>query len=193
MDFPCFGQSECTDTPWGVGEYAAWLKKFMDSTGLNHPHVLAHSFGARVAFKLFSTEKDRVNKLLITGGAGLVKPRSPQYMRQIKRYRRIKKLFPRFAEKHFGSSDYKSLSPMMKESFKKIVNEDLKLCASKISAPTYLLYGREDTVTPPEEEGKTFLSLINGAKLELINGGHFCFSEYPEEFNLKLFKYITEN
>lgn len=193
LDFPCFGQSELTDTPWGVGEYADWLKKFMNLTGLDRPDVLAHSFGARVAFKLFSAEKDRVNKLIITGGAGLVKPRSPQYMRKIKRYRRIKKMFPRFAEKHFGSSDYKSLSPMMKESFKKIVNEDLKLCASKISAPTYLLYGKTDSVTPPAEEGETFRSLIKGSTLELTEGGHFCFSEYPEEFNLKLFKYLTEN
>ena len=120
LDFPCFGQSELTDTPWGVGEYADWLKKFMNLTGLDRPDVLAHSFGARVAFKLFSAENDRVNKLIITGGAGLVKPRSPQYMRKIKCYRRIKKMFPRFAEKHFGSSDYKSLSPMMKESFKKL-------------------------------------------------------------------------
>lgn len=192
-DFPCFGQSECTDAPWGVGEYADWLIKFMDLAGLTRPHVLAHSFGARVAFKLFSEEKDRVNKLVVTGGAGLVKPRTPRYMRQIRRYRRVKKLFPKFAEKHFGSKDYKNLSPLMKESFKKIVNEDLKDCAALISAPTLLLYGREDTVTPPDEEGATFNSLIKNSKLLLTSGGHFCFSEYPEEFNLKLFGFLTEN
>lgn len=165
----------------------------MDLAGLTRPHVLAHSFGARVAFKLFSEEKDRVNKLVVTGGAGLVKPRTPQYMRQIRRYRRVKKLFPKFAEKHFGSEDYKNLSPLMKESFKKIVNEDLKDCAALISAPTLLLYGREDTVTPPDEEGATFNSLIKNSKLLLTSGGHFCFSEYPEEFNFKLFDFLTEN
>ncbi len=165
----------------------------MDKAGLERPHVIAHSFGARVAFKLFSIENNRVKKLIITGGAGIVKPRTPQYMRQITRYRRVKRLFPKYAEKHFGSSEYKSLSPLMKESFKKIVNEDLKGCAAKITAPTLLLYGREDTVTPPNEEGAIFHALIQGSKLELTDGGHFCFSEHPKEFNFKLFRFLTES
>ena len=115
VDFPCFGASECTDEAWGVGEYAEWLLKFMNEAGLNRPSVVAHSFGARVAFKLFSVEGSRLEKLVITGGAGLVKPRTPQYMRQITRYRRARRFFPRFAEKHFGSEEYKSLSPLMKK------------------------------------------------------------------------------
>lgn len=193
VDFPCFGASECTDEAWGVGEYAGWLLKFMDAAGLNRPFIVAHSFGARVAFKLFSAEQNRLKKLVITGGAGLVKPRTPRYMRQITRYRRVKRFFPRFAEKHFGSEEYKALSPLMKKSFKKIVNEDLKSCAAKISVPTYLLYGQDDTVTPPDEEGATFQSLILGSRLEVMEGGHFCFSEHPQEFNFKLFKFLTES
>ncbi len=193
VDFPCFGASEGADEAWGVKEYADWLLKFMDAAHLNCPHVLAHSFGARVAFRLFSAEKTRLRKLIITGGAGLVKPRTPQYMRQITRYRRVKRLFPKFAERHFGSEDYKSLSPLMKKSFKRIVNEDLKKYAAQISAPTLLLYGREDAVTPPTEEGETFRSLIAGSKLELTEGGHFCFSEHPKEFNFKLFAFLTES
>ena len=193
VDFPCFGASECAEEAWGVQEYADWLLKFMDSTGLESPHILAHSFGARVALKLFSVENGRVKKLVLTGGAGLVKSRTPQYMRQITRYRRVKRLFPKFAEKHFGSEEYKSLSPLMKQSFKKIVNEDLKSCAAKILAPTLLIYGKDDTTTPPTEEGETFHSLIRGSILEVMEGGHFCFSENPKEFNFKLFKFLTES
>lgn len=192
VDFPCFGSSESTGEAWGVQEYADWLLKFMDLTGLNRPHVLAHSFGARVALKLFSAEKGRVKKLVLTGGAGLVKPRTPQYIRQITRYRRIKKLFPAYAEKHFGSSEYKSLSPLMKKSFKKIVNEDLKDCAAKITVPTLLIYGKDDTTTPYWEEGETFHSLIANSALEIAEGGHFCFSDHPKEFNFRLFKFLSE-
>lgn len=193
-DFPCFGQSERGDGAWSVGDYALWLKKFMDTSGLENPTVIAHSFGARVALKLFSDDKDkdRVKKLIITGGAGLKKERTPQYIRKVKRYRRIKKIFPKFAEKHFGSKEYRSLSPEMKESYKKIVNEDLRDCAEKISAPTYLIYGRDDTVTPAAEEGATFHKLIVGSKLKIVKGGHFCFSEFPEEFNNILLQFLSE-
>ena len=191
-DFPSFGLSEGADAPWGVGEYADWLLKFMDNLRLERVSVLAHSFGARVAFKLFSAHPERLNKLIITGGAGLVKPRSPQYMRQIKAYRRVKRLFPRYAEKHYGSEEYKKLSPLMKESYKKIVNEDLKGCASGIASPSLLIYGKNDTVTPPKEEGEVFHGLIKNSTLLVMEGGHFCFSEHPEEFNLKIFNFLSE-
>lgn len=191
-DMPAFGQSSPIDTAWSVGDYARWLKDFISAKGLDGCAVVAHSFGARVIFKLLEREQGLVKKLVITGGAGLVKPRSPAYMRQVKRYRRIKKLFPRYAEKHFGSEEYRSLSPLMRESYKLIVNEDLRGCAAKVSVPTLLIYGASDTVTPPEEEGEIFHSLINGSRLEIIDGGHFCFSENSERFNKLLLEFLRE-
>jgi len=189
-DFPCFGASECTDSPWSVGDYAEWLIKFMDKVGLCRPHIIAHSFGARVAFKLLADKGGGCARLVITGGAGLVKPRSPEYMRKVKAYRRVKKFFPKFAERHYGSAEYRALSPLMKESYKKIVNEDLRACAEKIKNETLLIYGRNDTVTPAEEEGKIFNSLIQHSRLELVEGGHFCFSENPEVFNHKIIGFL---
>ena len=81
---------------------------------------------------------------------------------------------------------------MMKESYKKIVNEDLRDAAQKITNPTYLLYGREESVTPPDEEGKIFNLLIAGSKLEIMDGGHFCFCEHPRQFNEKILTFLGE-
>lgn len=189
-DFPCFGGSERTDTPWSVGDYAAWLEKFIKKLQLDSPHIIAHSFGARVAFKLLAEHKNLADRLIICGGAGIVKPRSLQYIRRVNAYRRVKKLFPKYAEKHFGSEEYKSLSPMMKESYKLIVNEDLKDCVKKICNPTLLLYGVDDTVTPPSEEGEIFHSLIAGSRLEILSGGHFGFCEYPLLYNQKISEFL---
>ncbi len=191
-DFPFFGLSEGDERAWSVGDYADWLLKFMDARKLFCPNVIAHSFGARVALKLFSAHGDRVKQLIITGGAGLVKPRSPQYMRRIRAYRRVKRLFPKFAERHYGSDEYKKLSPVMKESYKKIVNEDLKCCANLISVPTLLVYGADDNVTPACEEGEIFHSLIKGSILQVVEGGHFCFSEQPEKFNNIIYNFLSE-
>ena len=191
-DFPCFGASECSGEPWAVDDYADWLIDFMQKSGVQKPHILAHSFGARVAIKLLARDCSVADRVIITGGAGLVKERSPRYMRQVTAYRRIKKLFPKFAEKHFGSEEYRKLSPIMKESYKKIVNEDLREYAKKITNPVYLLYGRDDTVTPPSEEGETFHSLIGGSRFETMDGGHFCFSEHPDLFNKKILNFLSE-
>ena len=185
-DFPAFGASAPIDYPWAVGDYADWLDKFIKVNNLAGADVLAHSFGARVVFKLLSRYgggDGLVNRLIITGGAGLVKPRSPQYMRQVRRYRRVKKFFPKLAEKKFGSVEYRSLSPLMKESYKLIVNEDLRDCAGTVTRPTLLIYGNRDTATPPNEEGAVFNDAIKGSRLEVIDGTHFCFSENPQTFN----------
>lgn len=191
-DFPGFGASAPIDSAWSVGDYADWLLNFISASKLNCPHIMAHSFGARVAFKLLSVHPEVADKLIITGGAGIVKPRSKQYQRRINAYRRIKKLFPAYAERHFGSEEYRKLSPLMRESYKKIVNEDLQAAASQIKNKTLLIYGENDTVTPPEEEGETFNRLIYGSQFEKISGGHFCFSEYPELFNQKILTFLSE-
>ncbi len=99
---PGFGASPPLDSAYAVGNYAEWLKEFIKKAEMETPHVIAHSFGARVAFKYLNENAAGVDKLVITGGAGIVKPRSPQYMRRVKAYRRIKKLFPRYAERHCG-------------------------------------------------------------------------------------------
>ncbi len=192
-DMPGFGASSPLDKAYSVGDYCRWLDGFIKYCKLDRPHIIAHSFGARVAIKYLSENPQGAYKLIITGGAGIVKARSPQYMRRVKAYRRIKKIFPKFAEKHFGSKEYRTLSPLMRESYKKIVNEDLKYCAKGVKNRTLLIYGRDDTVTPPNEEGLIFNGIISGSRLIITDGGHFCFSEYPEAFNKIIYEFLTEN
>lgn len=190
-DFPGFGASSPIEGAWSVGDYARWLRQFIAAAGLNKPHIVAHSFGARVAFKLLSVD-NVADKLVITGGAGLVKERSPRYIRRVKTYRAVKKFFPKFAERHFGSMEYRSLSPVMKESYKKIVNEDLRFAASKVKSPTLLIYGADDGVTPYGEEGAVFHACMSGSNLVQMHGGHFCFCEHPDEFNALCLDFFTE-
>lgn len=190
-DMPAFGASAPITAAWSVGDYADWLQHFIAAADLKGADIVAHSFGARVALKLLARDASLADKLLITGGAGLVKPRTAAYIRRVKRYRRIKRLFPRYAERHFGSEEYRTLSPLMKESYKKIVNEDLSSCARAVKNKTLLVYGREDGVTPPDEEGEIFRSLIAGSELAVIGGGHFCFSENYGEFNRLMLNFLN--
>lgn len=189
-DMPSFGASAPTDKPWSVGDYAEWLKAFLLKTRCKGADIIAHSFGARVVFKLLAEDNSYAGKLIITGGAGLVKPRSAAYIRQVKRYRRVKKLFPKYAERHFGSEEYRSLPPVMKQSYKLIVNEDLRGCVEKINNDTLLIYGRNDKVTPADEEGRIFASLLKNGRLEIMEGTHFCFSENPKKFNALAIEFL---
>ncbi len=186
FDFIGFGDSAPLYAPFSVGEYALWTKELLSALGVKKPHVIAHSFGCRVAVKMAATDREAVDKMVLTGAAGVILKRSLWYKIKVKSYRIVKKIFPRFAEKRFGSAEYRSLSPMMKESYKKIVNEDLRGEASRVENPVLLVQGREDKTTPIQE-AEAYLAAFPNAKLKIIEGGHFAFVENPP-----LFQLITE-
>ena len=147
------------------------------------PHVIAHSFGCRVAVKMAAGDKDAFDKILLTGPAGVILKRGLSYRFKVKSYRLVKRFAPNFAEKKFGSEEYRTLSPIMKESYKKIVNEDLRADASNISNPVLIVEGEED-VTTPLSEAQAYLQCLQNGRLQGMQGGHFAFAEHPFTFNL---------
>jgi pimeloyl-ACP methyl ester carboxylesterase len=73
IDFPGHGQSDEPPEPWGVPEYTAQLNGLLRELQLTKINVVAHSFGGRVALELAASQPELIEKLVITGGAGLRK------------------------------------------------------------------------------------------------------------------------
>ncbi len=183
IDFLGFGESPPLTAPFSVGDYAAWTADVLDSLEVRTPHVVAHSFGCRVAVKMAANTPDCFDKMVLTGPAGIILKRGFSYRAKVRAYRIVKKLAPAFAEKRFGSEEYRSLPPVMKESYKKIVNEDLREEAGKITRPVLLVQGEEDTTTPLAA-AKIYAERLQSCSLKSMQGGHFAFAEYPVQFNL---------
>ncbi len=183
FDFIGFGGSRCLTDAFSVADYAAWTKETMRLLEVKNPHVIAHSFGCRVAVKLAGQDPALFDKILLTGAAGVILKRGFGYHCKVKTYRLVKKIAPRFAEKRFGSAEYRTLSPVMKESYKKIVNEDLRESARRIQNKVLLVQGEGDTTTP-KKEAEAYLACMQRGRLCTMPGGHFAFAEYPTAFNL---------
>jgi len=183
IDIIGFGKSKPLPYAYSVDDYADWLQEVMQALKLSRPHLFAHSFGCRVAVKLSGRNDALFNKMLLTGPAGIIRPRTLKYKAKVKAYRVIKKFAPRYAETHFGSEEYRSLSPLMKESYKKIVNEDLRPCAQRTTNSVLIVEGTKDAVTPIEE-AKLYKEAFPHAEIIMVEGGHFAFAENPVAFNL---------
>ena len=183
IDFLGFGRSAPLTQPFSVSDYAVWTKEVLSSLGIDKPHVIAHSFGCRVAVKMAAGNPEAFDRILLTGAAGVILKRSLSYKIKVKTYRFVRRFAPKFAEKRFGSAEYKTLSPVMKESYKKIVNEDLRADARRIENPVLLLQGKGDTTTPILE-AQAYLSCFKKGRLLEMNGGHFAFTDDPLTFNL---------
>ena len=183
LDFLGFGGSKRLTEAFSVADYAAWTKEALALLKVENPHVIAHSFGCRVAVKMAAADGEFFDKILLTGPAGILLNRGLSYRLKVKSYRLVKKLAPAFAEKKFGSVEYRSLSPIMKESYKKIVNEDLRKEAKKIKNSTLIVEGEKDKTTPLAE-AQVYIQCLQNGRLRRMQGGHFAFAEYPLEFNL---------
>ena len=183
IDFLGFGSSRCLTKAFSVGDYAMWTAGVFKALGIEKPLVLAHSFGCRVAIKMAGEGVYDFERILLTGPAGIILKRGFSYKCRVQAYRICKKFFPSFAEKRFGSAEYRTLSPIMKESYKKIVNEDLREVAKKVPCPVLVVEGEADRVTT-RKEAEIYVAALHGGALKMIEGGHFAFAENPAAFNL---------
>ncbi len=190
FDFIGFGGSAALTKAFSVSDYAVWTEEVFSHLGIEKPYVIAHSFGCRVAVKMASRGV-KMEKLILAGPAGIRRKRGLGYRIKVSAYRFTRRFAPKFAEKHFGSAEYRLLSPIMKESYKKIVNEDLREDIRKIEQPVLLVEGEGDKTTPLVE-AKIYLSCLQRGRLKMIRGGHFAFAEYPSLFNLIAEEFLYE-
>lgn len=189
IDFPPFGKSAELSEPFDLTDYANIVKQILTENSIQKFSVISHSFGTRVAIKLCKMYNDNVQKLVITGGAGL-KPKNKTKVF----FRKIKYKIKRFFNKNalVGSKDYQNLSPVMKKTFSNIINENLDEVASTINTKTLIIYGNLDKETPLYM-AKKFNKLIQNSKLKIYKGyDHFAYLENKDEFLLDINIFLKE-
>ena len=201
VDFPGHGRSDQPDYPWSVTEYMEYTRAFMDEAGIKGADIIAHSFGGRVAILLAAEHPDYVGRLLLTGAAGIpsrksgkvpFKTRVYKALRSVVNWPLTQKLFS--AEKidlwrealvqRFGSADYRALTPFMRQTFTRVIGQDLTPCLPKIKSPALLVWGEDDTATPLWM-GRLMETEIPDAGLVVLKGcGHFAYLDKYGEFRL---------
>ena len=189
VDFPGFGESPEPEKPYNIFDYVCRLKDLLDELEVSSLTLVGHSFGGRVAIKfafLFQNEYENF-KLCLVDSAGLKPRRGIRYYFRVYKYKLYRKLFPNGkALSKFGSPDYVKLSPVMKKTFIKVVNENLASYAKFINSETLIIWGSKDLETKPYM-AKKLNKLIRNSKLTFIGGaGHFSFLDNPDEFVILL-------
>lgn len=188
IDFPGFGKSDEQKVAWGVPEYSAMLKEFIEINNIVDPIIIGHSFGVRVA--IYYAKSNPVSKMIFTGGAGIRPNRSLKYYIRTYTFKAIKKVlsipgltgFKAKLEKNAGSEDYRALSGAMRDSFVKIVNLDLAPYLKEIKSEVLLVWGANDDATPLWM-GKQMEKEIENAGLAIFeNDGHYAYYNQMPRF-----------
>lgn len=193
FDLPGFGMSPEPPQAWDTVDYADMLAAFIEENcGGVPPYIVGHSFGGRLALRLGA--RGIPAKMLLTGCAGLPPKRGADYYAKVYSYKAAKKLLSlpglgkkreellNSAKNRSGSEDYRNASEVMRAVFVKTVNENQTDNLPKITAPTLLFWGENDTATPLAD-GEKMAELMKDAALIVKKGGtHFAFAEFQAEF-----------
>jgi len=199
VDFPGHGGSELPPTAWGVSDYAALLLDVMNALQVQRPHIIAHSFGGRVTIKLASAHPDRVGKIILVDSAGVRPPRSIQYYLRVMAAK-LGKVLARYGGRlgammrqrlytAIASSDYRHAGPL-RDTFTRIVNEDLTPLLPQIASPTLLIWGEHDRETPVAS-ALVMRKLMPQAELVVFkNAGHFAYIDQYSKFRLIVRRFL---
>lgn len=191
VNFPGCGNSDTMKTPWTLDDYCDFVLKFMNAVQLNNPIMFGHSHGGRVILKMTAEKMVNPPKIVLLDSAGLIPKKSLKQKFRAKSFKTIKfaltlPIVKNYssgmldkARKHYGSADYNAAPEVLRKTMVSLVNTDLRDIIHKISCPTLLIWGENDTATPLSD-AKIIESLIPDAGLCVIKGaGHYSFCEQP--------------
>lgn len=193
LDLPGFGRSAAPSSAWGVGDYCRLVSRFLDANGLAEVSVIGHSFGGRVAIKLAAEQPSRVAKLVLVDSAGVPPRITPKQALLAAAMRvgrlalaapglkRLRSRVEQYARSRLGSHDYRAAGAL-RETFVRVVNEDLRPLLPLIQAPTLLVWGDRDETTPPRDARIMERGIPDAGLVILKGAGHFSYLDRPEDF-----------
>lgn len=202
-DFPGFGKSQPPLFSWNLDDFVSWLKKFIENINLKNFFLLGHSFGGRVAIKFSIYYPEKIKKLILISSAGIrtekdFKTKIIFFLSKIGNsifspmpLNRFKDGARNFFYLFLRNKDYPKAKGIMKETMKKIIEEDLLPLLSQIKTKTILIWGEKDKIIPLKY-AKIFKEEIKNSQLILMpkigHSPHLENSEKLSEIILKTLK-----
>lgn len=190
IDLAGFGKSQAPPSTWGLGDYGAYIAKFLAKINVRPSVIIGHSNGGAIAIKGLADGQLSADKLVLLSSAGIrdtKKARKFAWRLAAKAGKSATALLPTDMRQSLRTRLYQSagsdllVAPHLEATFKRIVNEDIQAEAAMISLPTLIINGSDDTATPPEF-AHTFQKAINGSKLIMIDeAGHFAHQQFAEK------------
>lgn len=186
-----------------VGGIAKFVHRFIEYKNYSNIHLLGNSLGGHVALVYILKHPENIKSLILTGSSGLFEsgmgdtyPKRGDYD-YIRAKTELTFYDPKMATKELVDEVFEITSNRLKvikiiALAKSAIRNNLGEEISEIKQPTLLVWGNNDTITPPFV-GKEFNRLIPNSELHFIDKcGHAPMMEVPDEFNKILHQFLTK-
>ena len=145
------GLTEKSDKVFTIEDYVKWA----DSEIPDGAVALGHSNGGRILLNLCSQKPEKLKHLVLLDAAGIYEPSAKKKFveKMAKIGKPLKKvpIIDKAFHKITGSTDYSRAPENMKVTLANMLASDKNLDFSKVETPTFILWGKKDTTTPPRQ------------------------------------------
>ncbi|OSZ82861.1 alpha/beta hydrolase [Chitinophagaceae bacterium IBVUCB1] len=187
-----------------VAGLAKHVQKFLDTMNYGKVHLLGNSLGGHVGLVYTLKHQSNVKSLTLTGSSGLFEngmgetyPKRGDY-EFIKRKTELTFYDPAVANKELVDEVYSIVNNRLKalkiiSLAKSAIRHNLGDELKDIKVPTCLIWGKNDTITPPMV-AEEFKKLMPNSELHWIDKcGHAPMMEVPAEFNVILDAFLARH
>jgi pimeloyl-ACP methyl ester carboxylesterase len=186
-----------------VKSFAKYLHDFIEFKGFDEVILLGNSLGGHIGLYHTKLYPKKIKALVITGSSGLYESAMGGGYTKRSDYEVIKKkaqdVFydPEVATKEIVDEVYETVNDRNKliktlAIAKSAIRHNMAKDLPKMKTPTCIIWGKNDTVTPPEVATE-FDELLPDSDLFWIDKcGHAAMMEHPEKFNDILDAWLTK-
>ncbi len=202
-DHPGFGQSDRPEWLEGIDDAVFHYVDLLDNIGLDRVSVLGTSLGGWIAAEFAVAHPERVHRLVLVGAAGIKVDgveRFDVFLHSIEETlphlfhdaSRAAQLLPTEFGPDVIVRGYREAATLARLSWNPyLYNPKLQRRLRRITAPTLIVWGQDDTFLPPAY-GEAYARLIPGATLQTIpQCGHLVPYEQTEVFTQHATQFLT--
>lgn len=187
-----------------VKNFARYLKRFIDHKDLHDVILLGNSLGGHIGLLHTKMYPENIKALIITGSSGLYESAMGDGYPKRGDYEFIKKkaqdVFydPEVATKEIVDEVFATVNDRIKlvktlAIAKSAIRHNMAQDLPKMKTPTCIIWGKNDSVTPPDV-AELFDELLPNSDLFWIDKcGHAPMMEHPGEFNTILNAWLEKN
>ncbi|HEX9370113.1 MAG TPA: alpha/beta hydrolase [Roseiflexaceae bacterium] len=188
VDLIGFGASTARH-PFVLKHSPVYLAAWMDRLGIPQAHVVGHSMGGVIAADLAADFPDRVDRLVLVDAAMFVAQQDP-LAHALGVIREFGIHQPRFLPILLGDAFQAGVGTLSRAAVE-LLTTDITPKLQQIQAPTLVVWGERDAITPLDAGRRLCGALPNGRLVIVEGAGHNPMWECPSAFNRVVADFVT--
>lgn len=192
-DLVGFGRSKAWTAQPTIPEMAQIVEQWMDLQSIEQTHLIGHSMGGQIAIHIAAKSPQRVRKLVLVSSAGIPRKLSmsalAHFMAEVIPPRRWgnRAFLPTIARDALRAGPRAFLGATSL-----LLRDDVRPLLPLIQAPTLLIWGKLDPLTP-FMHGEFMAQHIPAARLLTFeDAAHMPMVDRPERFNREVLHFLTD-